>query len=569
MSGLVRNLKKGIILDPRMDINDEKVFGIDRVPLALTYQKLPVNAPSLSNLIWDVVIPSNDTFVERDFVVGCQFQVTATGADQGSPLFELGTNDAPRQYPLNTVVLSAQITINGQSITGQPQKYIHELSRIEMCGDKQSFDYSGFPSFPDTFQTYHQGIASNRNPLGSIQDSTYYGGMLRGSYQVDSAVAGGTGNINTSEVVTFTVYEPIQLSPFLAGLEAYKQDGFYNIDNMQITLTLDSGNLTRCWSHNAVDGNTFATFSATILGSPILYYTTMQKNSYVQGIPSVVPYNYRIINPQPFQGGSVAPLGNVPSVQVSNTNIQQIPDMVVIFARRQDPDLNYTTSDSYFRINQFQLNWNGQSSLLANASPYQLWQISASNGLKMSYQDWYNNSGSILVLKPKDLGLYDYQAPNSVNQQSNFQITLNITNINPTDTITYQVWTVFIYSGVAWIGEGQMKTQQTFVTDSDVKSAHQFPKLIKHSEPYSIFGGSAGGLSWDQFYKGLRKGIREVGEISKEAYPIRELIFGKGVKKGRRTKGRIMLGGCEEDDEDDYVEGGEMITKEELRSRLR
>ena len=63
-------------------------------------------------------------------------------------------------------------------------------------------------------------------------------------------------------------------------------------------------------------------------------------------------------------------------------------------------DRTFTSSDTFFALQNINLTWQGKSGLLANAQPVDLFHIAKRNGTNLSYDQFVNYCGGVLKLIP-------------------------------------------------------------------------------------------------------------------------------------------------------------------------
>ena len=293
------------------------------------------------------------------------------------------------------------------------------------------------PTLSDgAYLAYTEGADSLNNPLMgySVNDmnNSY---QSRGAFPVTitsiqkGAIGGALAPVNLANVslktaltanngvgtnfvvgLSFTVYEPILLSPFIFG-DCVNHQGFYGIQNMSITANV--GGTSRVWSSmNLPSRNiTSITLNGFTNAQLILNYLTPQPSQLLSSRNTVPYYSLpRYISssggPNTFaamQASTYNPTitsygpcpGILPSSQTivsSSIQLNCIPDKLIIFVR---PSLSQTqtpwnVATTFLVIQNISLNFNNSSGLLSSVSQYSLWQMSVENG---STQSWGEFSG--------------------------------------------------------------------------------------------------------------------------------------------------------------------------------
>jgi hypothetical protein len=388
---------------------------------------------------------------------------------------------------------------------------------LRMYGDDRSLArWNGIaPLAPDTYLKYADQLGANNNSNGSWAQTADNSLTSRGSYGIDSleqtnpVIGAGEKNRQTigdgtarTVKVRFTSYEPLFLSPFhFANLSA-NQMGIYGVSNLNFIFNISAA-ANRVWRCGASDAAIaqYAVSISAVSGSELHFQMLTPHPSQILPSKNVVDYvdfpRYLTTFTSTIGAAGVTALNElVPTTTVfSSNNIQlnQVPDMLVICARKPMSQQTNRDSDSFFPITGISINWNNQSGLLANATQETLFRMSA----KSTNQTWqefrgYANkylppvgasydtqlqqvltSGSILALRfGQDIPLVEeFYAAGSL---GSFNLQFNVTLQNY-QLAAQQVELVLmcVNSGLFITSQGVSSTYTGILTKSDVLAASE------------------------------------------------------------------------------------------------
>ena len=414
METRLENLAPVRIVEPRVNINNERKIGVLSGPREVTYFRDISTSYSSSSVNHSITPPSN-AIMDTRMLLYWQLQVSFTGPAGTGNLIQLGSNDGPRSYPLSQIITNTNLTINGQSMSFSNYDLMSALAHY--IGDKDMRkSLSGTATMLDQYQSYSDWVAlgSNKNPLAFYGENAYED--PRGALNI-SVVS----NTSTSAVLLINVIEPVFVSPLTWG--SMVGPGLAGVQTLQLQMQL--GDLTRVWSH-ASSGNTISTISVVFSQAPELHYCMLSPNPDVDPYQLNRRYEYSYFNilSNSFNVGSLAS-GSSVSASSGTITVSSIPSRFYIFVRQQNSDRTYLTSDTFARIDSISIVWDNRSGLLASASSEQLHRMSVQNGLNQSWPQWNNYQGSVLCIQMgQDIGLKEDQA---VGMMGQFQFQCQIT----------------------------------------------------------------------------------------------------------------------------------------------
>jgi hypothetical protein len=226
------------------------------------------------------------------------------------------------------------------------------------------------------------------------------------------------------------------MSPFIYGDNVNNKAGLYGVNNMSFTFSLDSSAKRSFCSSSGIPFKNVSLHS--IVENKInLNYLTCQPSDLLasKNIVPLCEYSRYLTTVSKVAVNMPSPVNSL-SLQLS-----QIPNRIFIVVRKQLSSQSVKDSNTFFAINNVNIDFNNVAGILSGATAEDLYRMSKRNG---SRQDLYEflgtanvgrginkaTAGSILVINPaKDLQCPDYLSNGSTGQ-FNFQFKLNVTNYN-------------------------------------------------------------------------------------------------------------------------------------------
>lgn len=475
------------VTEPRIDFAEDSVYTIPESASDIIYRRYPVTTYSDNNINFQQALDRKYAVSSKMFM-NVQFDVTITGTPAvGSRLVQQGTS-GPRFMPLTSITQTCEVSLNNQSFTQKLNWYHDALMRYNNSSSELAADLSMCPSMFDYFQDYADFLnyGSALNPLGGIGESGP-GIEPRGGFPYE-IISGNAINGNIA-VVRFRTYEPVIVSPLNWGHENTKS--FRNLTTIGINYTFQT-DLGRVWCRSSAAGGTITGVSATISSQPIVELITMTPKIY-QTIKNPQRYGYGEIQAFPQAIGVVAS-GDSSQTQLNNITLSGVPSRIYLFLRRRDGDRTYATTDTYARIDQLSMIFGNKDGIFTQCSPQQLYAISAQNGYLGSFSDWYKYSGSVFCMDfSKDVPVKDLEAA-GLQENIQFQVTINFTNINTVDDINFTLYAIVVYDGLVTIDEEAMvNKERNILTKMSIHDASAVQMLpYKAADTFAYNGGSFG-----------------------------------------------------------------------------
>ena len=500
-----------------MRVTDSLPFGVVKSGQNVTTQVYPATSQSSSSQTFSIQTPSEVTLLDRNIIWQSTYELEISGTPAaGEFLVDLGNRDALAPLPLHMSATTLQVQVNNNSVSVNIRDVLPQLLR--MYGDDRTLArWNGVaPLAPDTYRNYPDQIGSNNNSNGSFSQTADNSLVSRGSYSIDylQQTVPPLAARNTQDVgdgvalrtvrLRFTSQEPLFLSPFhFANLSA-NQMALYGVSNLNFIFNI-SASATRLWRCGATPAE-IAGYSVSIVdvaGSRLIFQMLTPHPSQILPSKNVVDYvdfpRYLTTLGNPIAAATVSAANmlvpTVLTVPSNNIQLNQVPDMLVICARKPMAQQTNRDSDCFFPISGISINWNNQSGLLANATQDTLFRMSA----KSTNQTWqefkgfankyippvgavYNSrlqqtltSGSILALRfGQDIPIVEeFYAAGSLGS-FNLQFNLQIENYS-TNPLGEQVEIVLmcVNSGLFITSQGVSSTYTGILTKSDVLAASE------------------------------------------------------------------------------------------------
>jgi hypothetical protein len=412
--------------------------------------------------------------------------------------FEVGVKDGLRSFPLNSIIDTLDVKINGGSISDSVGDRLHAMLTYNNDAQKRTNCWTQSPSMPDYYQEYKDWVdyGSSKNALSDYGENSLED--TRGGFPADSSTA--------TEFV-YTLTEPLMMSPFLSGCEE-ESEGFTNINQIDISIRW-SPILEKVWSHD-VTGTSDAGVTVTFQAAPelLVQYLTPDMN---MPIPSLQVLPYSKHNDYVKSMGTI--LSSNSQTQITDTiKLNQIPRKLMLFARRARGTMSSEISDNFARIDKISLLWNNESNLLSSASTQDLHRISRRNGCNLTWSQWNKYRGSVFVAEfGTDIGLAQGLSPGVLGQ---FTLSAQVDVTNVSDTANdFELFMCTVLDGSVEISENSLAVSLGNLTVDDVLKAEGGDEIHHtHVKGGSFFTGMKHFIN--KLSRGVQKGARAVEGVA-------------------------------------------------------
>lgn len=533
----VQNLDKFAVYDPRLVLDNKRAFAVLKGGQQVTYYSYATTGAGSNSWAFSTNPPSKKTVLDRLAFISVHAKLTFAGTGAGTGNILQPGRDALRSFPISSIVEILTSRLNGQPVSVEMAELIHLLERFHFTDDMKRNVMSYFPSMPDNVQNYSDADGFNNNPLAQYGDNSSIN--PRGAYRMVVS-----SNTTTGAVVDIDLFEPIMLPPFIMDGIKNQAGGLANLDTLDWNFTL-TNRLERMWSRSTANTQNLSSISVQFSNQAMLLGWITP--NLTQQIPDVISYPYYQINKYVTQHRTdVFP--NFDATITSNVvQFDSVPRKIYLYAipSRNDILNNFDstvhTSDTFFKIENVNINWDNQSGILAGATPLQLYNFSAQNGLNIPYNEFQGITqqlsavgvtvdrgltGSIVCLEiGKDIGLRSDLAPGSL-AKINFQATVKVRNLNQTTQFKPDLYVVAVYDGILEVGNNYTKTALGVLNQNDVLESNRDP-VVSYSDIEKLYGG---GNFFSRF-----------GNIGKSLLPIVQKVLpvAQAINKGLRDSKAI------------------------------
>lgn len=526
--------------------------------------KQAVNFSSYSNSGFQTTVypPSSSTIIDKRMLLQATVSVTTTAANS----LEQG---APRCFPLASVMSSLQISINGNSTTSTPRDLVYFLQRFSNDSLFRSKYWSMTPSLPDPCSSYAKCPKTQRTtiPIANIiganvqartaaaalvpdvfvqipdiaipainqdfpvnwspfADSQFYKGDAENSRAAFPYTVNVAGTVNT-----YTFCEPL-LHPLCSDNEI---EGLSNVRELSVQITFDT-NLLRLFSKpTAIAGGAIN----LVVAAPKLllsYFEAEDQSSIPLSIS--LPYTQHVV-----KNLALGALANAPTTRsFSNIILGQVPSRMYVFARPSNAALAVEIADGFACIEGVNFTIGNRSGILASASSQQLYQMSVSNGLCMSWNEYSRRVGSVMCIDVgSDIG--SLQPGSLGNVSISFDVTLANRIFldplvdNPANVYAgnFDLYAAFELEGSYLVSQDSAQLSLGLSASDMIEAEATEPLDLSDVKKGSgmMTGGSVRG--WRKFYGGLKKAVRSTNRF------VQKLASGPGMDSNIYLQGAAKI----------------------------
>jgi hypothetical protein len=553
------DFNKILIQDDRIsNLTDKIDFAVMKGAQQITVSEINATSKSPSSIVFNVVVPSLETIVDRHVMIKTTLILKVTGTVAvDSQLISYGFRDALGAFPMHSLINTMSCTINNNTVSMNVKDVLPAL--VRMLDNRELARYNNTtPVLYDSYLNYADMISADNSSFNDFGNNLDQFIKPRGAFALDSCtedsagtvpmsigVGAGAGLLKTA-YIKITLEEPLLLSPFIFGNPTSNNQGMYGIANMSYNLTLGSCN--RFWRHIANAKSVLTDVSIESIEKSSLMFTFLSPHPSQQlNSRCILPYyefNRYITNgvaiaglPARIAGAKILPLSE--TISSSTVSFNCIPDKLVIFLRK--PVQTWTDSDSFLTISKININWNNSSGVASSYTQSDLWRMSVKNGSNQSWDEFRGYAskkalaiettagtgagtfvptcGSVLILAfGTDIPLInDYDAPSSIGNYT-FQIAVTATNYY-TDPVTPELVICTLNSGCMALEKGTSSTYLSLLTKADVLEASQMEPTSHSDAKRMVGGGFLDSLkSVFRFIGNNRKTIGAIARTGMDAY---------------------------------------------------
>lgn len=512
------NLNYVKILDNRLNVDStlNKTYGVLKSGVNQTYKTFVSSSFDNSQISFSCQVPSDRTFVNRKVYVQVKFKLTFEGKTENDEMLiqalgmphvngvDVGTSyrDAPRCMSLSQCFKTIQVSINNDNISSNVASYSRILQRFARTKEDENLHLSMSPSMPDQSQSYEDLQGFSRNPLGSYSDNTTQ--VPRGSFTGCKILS----NSPTRCEIEMTCVEPVMLSPFSSDYSG-EEVSLIGIQSIDLLMTVGGrgigilgGLASSLWSHSPDSSSVFSSIRADVMGASCMFnYITPDM---AEKIPRSLTYSY--MEPNLYNTTSFNSIAYNESVtfNMNSVSLKSIPNRMYIYISRRDQDMNVTSTDTYFKIDNLSVTFNNRDGILSSASETDLYQMYLRNGGNMCYEAYSRQVGSVLCVSfGTDLPLDSHQAP-GLREVNTLSMTIRGTNLNQ-ESIIPTLSVLVIQEGCLYVNDGQVSHSVGVLSHEDVEKANK-GQTITFKASKNFYGSGF----WDDLGKTLKDVFKHV-----------------------------------------------------------
>lgn len=585
MSVSIQHLNLQRVVDKRIDASepDNRVYNVLESGVSVSYyDQLNDGGPNISQLTWTLNPPDNGSFVDRRILMQLVFELTfrGTSAGAGIPLLQcaglsldpsagggvstgLQYYDCPRSWPLARSMQTLELNLGGDSISQAVNQYVTAMLCYNNDVDNQDGFTSMTPTMPDQSQAYADLDGYARDPMRGYGDNANQcprGGFVGATIVRNDA----TGTPADVAIVRLNVCELLDLSPLL--YEKGRQGlGFRGISTMKMQMSLGgkgtgvlSGLISSLWSHKVLGAGPQSTFSSTsvvALEAKVKYHCIQAPST--EAIPKSLNYNYSQINSYPTSVNTPFLPGVINEITMNSVQLDSVPTRLIMWVAPQDSLYNINSTDTFFAIDKVEVTFAGQQTLLAAATPQDLYQIARKNGVNLSWRQYTKDVGAVLALDfGEDIPMTTLHAP-GVRGSFNLQVKVTCRNLASAAVApTFNVIT--ISEGVMTI-EGGRGVRTIGVLNAQNVLDSKSLKPVPYMPSGSVYGGAWYDDVWSFIKRAGRPAINAARAIVPALYPP-AAPFVEGVDRAAAAVGIGLPR---------KVRGGAKLSRSQLQALMR
>ena len=518
--------------------------------------------------------PSIGHFVDKKIVLSARVHIMFTGTSTTGNLLKKG-RDGLRYLPLHSIIDVARCSINNVDVSCDIYNTLHARSNYWRTDVDQLSRTKSFSAIKDNCQNYSDVFMTTNSPLSGFGDSGLTSGQGRGAISNLEI----RSNTATGAELVFTISEELIIAPFAHDTNE-ATGSLWNINTLSFNLSFIS-NLNRIWCHDDAGGSIITSMNTDIETMelqmtfitppppglftipPICTTTFTRFNLWTQDVGIFNPNEEKLVSSQVLQ------LNNVPQsiylfAKVNNNLLLSMNGL----AGTSAPVITYP--DSYCQLGAVNFTYNNVPHLLGNSRIEQLYDICVSNGYNRDYLNFRGivnatmDSGTEIGLAGtvyrfifgKDIAIPDMTPGlGGMDGRSNFQVFINVKNINQTTPLPITLYILTMSEGVIQIVNGS-----AYITDAPINTVEEVHNAPNAGISYNAYKEMIGGGFWDTV-KGLGKMGAQIGLnalASNTDNPLLKTVaaVGSNIIGGRRG-GAVRAGSIHA--------GGQSITTKQLR----
>jgi hypothetical protein len=377
------------INSPLMDsLNGESHIVQMRATEKIIEQIINPNSSSSSSCEFVIQAPGHKAILDTNIIFQADLSVTYYKSG-GVTL----TQDTPRAYPLNSIIQQCSISVNSQILDSEPYKLVPFITRMDKTADNSRYD--------DLMAQQLDRCANPILELLFVQDNAFLDSASTLSNmptRKDTVKDYKRVTSGDSKIISFTSQE--SLLHGLLNRNLTQSKGISNLSTMKINLNFVNSTLMQrvLMLNTATDATTV---TAAISNPRLILRYEIPSVS----IPDIITLPTSKFNFYNTNGSGSLSVGSSTSIVSNSVRLSQIPDLIYVFAMKPYNSKDQFDGDGFLVIDNLSVQAGSLVNVFANAQAAQLYQMSVQNGLKMSFREFVDYVGSIVVIDPsKDIG---------------------------------------------------------------------------------------------------------------------------------------------------------------------
>ena len=519
--------------DPLLDLEAKPAYIFERAAQDSNVRLIQSTQFSSDSITFNYLPPSSRTVISRNIRTDITIRFTFTGVDQGGPLLQLGSLDSFLMLNYGVAVGQLQID-NGSNSYNESQVFplMHRYMSTKNLNESVGYTFNS----PDLMYDYDLFLTEGfqYNQSRNFGESAYSDDVLKGRYMrtLVTLPTGGGLNVdpNTEMTVDVRFISPIMLKPCQWQNNLHVTKGLFGVEQFTYIMNLHRDLYKYVWAH-APSGRTVDSVSYNIIGTPYLHVMEYQLQP-DQSLPlDLVSYNYSKYYSQVTDFNQTLTPAQTVSVTNSNNQLGGTPEWIAFSVREKTANINEQTPKVALRIKNIKITFDTQI-LLESADPIQIYEICKKNGYNGTYEDWYNYSGSYVMLKlPSDIQVQALDAPGRLLKHQ-LQIEVQVEN-QTSRNIAIEMPLIISYVGVFVKGYNYGQPSQNIVSANDVLNSKNLPAVPRD---VLLLEQMYGGFSFKDMYQKAKKIAPKALSLAKkcgpEALDLVKDIAGRGLSAG-------------------------------------
>lgn len=545
------DIQKISVFDERIVQRSPVQYAVEQGAASATNTNFVALSQSTSQHTYQIQVPSENVFLDKALdwssTVYISVDVAIAVPVAGDQVLVLGRDAALAPFPLHQCVSTMTATINDTTVSLNTSDVLPQLLRLS--DNMKNRELRTCPTYLDTYRTYNDAAGTWNNPLSGFENAINGNNPNGAFWNVDFTNAAGVviapplqvaGTTAYTVHLKFTSVEKLILSPFCFSDIHENETGLFGLQNIQLSMNLNTLSLNGLTGRVLRTTNVYGKVLSNLAYNSGVAAGAFQ-NSFISclfltpslslPLPSVSRVNYmefpryvQTVNPTT----AIASDATLSNQQSQTITLPCIPDLIIISAR----PTSYTKyeGDWNLPITNISVNFDNFSGLMSSFTPQELFSISQTNGLDMTWSEWNGQAtqalgglprnqfvgtvGGFLVLKPsRDITLQTGQAPSNIGNYT-FQFNYSVYNPSTSPVAAYQLVVITANSGFFESIKGSSRVVKGVLSQKDVIEADA-KGAITRTELNRYVGGSVSGM-----IKGFSTGIQKAMPAVKSLLPL-------------------------------------------------